>query len=91
MKKMLIAVAAASTLALAACGGSEEANNAGTEDLNAVTDLGTENLEAVDLNATADLNATDLNAADANASADLNAAADANATAEAGNEAANAQ
>ena len=86
MMKVYTALASASLLALAACGGSEEANTTNaTDELVVPTDeLGTDNglgetdLNGLgnDLNATGDLNAvdtTDLNATDANVSADANA------------------
>lgn len=66
MRKISIALVAASTLALAACGGAEEANTVNAvEDVNLVDPLA-EDLNAIDLNAT-DLNAVDLNAVDMNA------------------------
>lgn len=73
MNKISTGLAAATLLALGACGGGEDAaaNNALTTELPA-EDLTLPADEANGLNAT-DLNATDLNAVDANASADLNA------------------
>lgn len=78
MRKFSIALAAAMTLGLAACGGGEEATNNVTaaEDLNLTDPLATD-MNAMDMNAM-DMNAMDMNAMDMNAM-DMNAT-DVNAT-----------
>ena len=72
MRKVSIALAAATTLALAACGGGDKAENnvSAVEDLNLADPLA-DNF-STDMNMDMDMNATDLNAADMNMTTDLN-------------------
>jgi hypothetical protein len=84
MKKLLIAAGTASTLALAACGGAEEAPNNVTavDDLNIITEvpadeLGTDANLGTGFNATGDLNVVDVNEAAEAEAVDVNAAVNA--------------